>query len=279
MNRLTGLLVAVVVVLVAAVGYLMGQQSPLSNAAEAGQTAPVEPDSAKVAETAKEDNPAAPRVVKAGTRGADLPACPGLAQVGALEGSGDNFLSVREAPTTRAKEITRLGAGDVVYACERGGNENGWYGIVYSPDRRRPADDKCSVEMPVAKPGAYKGPCVSGWVYGKYLVNRDIIGAPTGQFDAATAAPKQRGTYETVIFLAYDDMPQDNFGGPVMAARARYYDELVDRVERRAKEMGVTILNDGMFAKNGIPKASGCSEVTRDGRFGLECRTTATYER
>ncbi|MFM5929360.1 MAG: hypothetical protein ACKOPQ_00445 [Novosphingobium sp.] len=95
---------------------------------------------------------------------AEYDACGGVHKVVGLKAKGDNFLSVRAAPSTSGKELDRLRLGRMVWSCDSI-NEGEWIGVVYE---RTPGQD-CGVGTPIAKRRAYKGPCASGWVSGRFL--------------------------------------------------------------------------------------------------------------
>jgi hypothetical protein len=96
----------------------------------------------------------------------DLDACPGSGAVTGLDPKGDNFLSVRSGPGGRGfRERDRVHTGQRLTICEEQGV---WLGVVYSPD---PAVD-CGLATPRPKVTAYKGPCRSGWVHGRYVGDR-----------------------------------------------------------------------------------------------------------
>ena len=95
----------------------------------------------------------------------DLDACLSNGQVTGLDPRGDNFLSVRSKPSTKARELDRLRAGMVVWACDESGSGD-WTGIIYSPPGRTV---ECGVGTPAPRHQAYRGPCRSGWVSSRYL--------------------------------------------------------------------------------------------------------------
>jgi len=103
------------------------------------------------------------RPVRVGLAGADLDACLSLAEVQGLDPNGDNFLTVRAAPSREARALDRLGPGQQVWVCEE---SPGWSGIVYATRRNR----QCNVGSPVPRPRPYAGACRQGWVASRYLV-------------------------------------------------------------------------------------------------------------
>ncbi|MFM5906918.1 MAG: hypothetical protein ACKOPO_04935 [Novosphingobium sp.] len=104
-----------------------------------------------------------PRPVLVGGE-AEYDACGGVHKVVGLKAKGDNFLSVRASPAVSGKELDRLRPGRMVWSCDSI-NEGEWIGVVYE---RTPGQD-CGVGTPIAKRRAYKGPCASGWVSGRFL--------------------------------------------------------------------------------------------------------------
>lgn len=104
----------------------------------------------------------ATRPVRYGLNGPGLDGCTPYSEIRGLNPRGDNFVSVRAAPSVRARELDRLGPGRKVWICEE---VNGWVGIVYGPR----ASTGCNVESPVRRVRAYLGPCRSGWAASRYV--------------------------------------------------------------------------------------------------------------
>ena len=102
------------------------------------------------------------RPVRYGLNGPELDGCTPYSEIRGLNPRGDNFVSVRAAPTTRARELDRLGPGRRVWICEEA---PGWAGIVYGPR----GSVACNVESPVPRVRPYRGPCRSGWVASRYV--------------------------------------------------------------------------------------------------------------
>ncbi len=104
------------------------------------------------------------RLIMVGQDGRELDACGAVGQVRGLKEGGDNFLSVRIAPASDAKERDRVGNGNRLFLCDQSGD---WYGVVY----QKAGDDlmECGTGTPSAYSGAYRGPCRYGWVH-KYFV-------------------------------------------------------------------------------------------------------------
>jgi hypothetical protein len=101
------------------------------------------------------------RAVRIGISSDEADACGGSGEVSGLNPRGDNFLSVRAAPSARARELGRLRPGQVIRICERAG---AWWGIIYG----RTEDQDCGLNA-VRRPRAYAGPCRSGWVAARYV--------------------------------------------------------------------------------------------------------------
>ena len=97
--------------------------------------------------------------------GPEFDACGGVGRVKRLNPRGDNFLSVRAAPSTKAREIGRLRGGDLVYMCDAAGGGR-WAGIVHEGGK---VDTGCGVTSPVVPARAYRGPCRSGWVASEFV--------------------------------------------------------------------------------------------------------------
>jgi hypothetical protein len=102
------------------------------------------------------------RPVRVGLNGPELDTCTPYSEIRGLNPRGDNFASVRAAPTIRARELDRLGPGRRVWICEEA---SGWAGIVYGPR----GSVACGVEGTVPRAHAYRGPCRSGWVSSRYV--------------------------------------------------------------------------------------------------------------
>jgi len=175
MNGVNGWLVAIIVVLIGALMFVLGQQSGQDGGDLLAELTEESAEGEATEEAASTDAaPAAPartskRAVRIGTRGAGQTACQAVAVVANLPGTGgvNDFLAVREAPTTRGTQIDKLGAGHPVVVCDQ--NDSGsWIGVVYQNDGLPPRG-RCGVVDPVASARNYSGPCQSGWVYSKYL--------------------------------------------------------------------------------------------------------------
>lgn len=126
-------------------------------------------DDARPIETEAEPIPttrfaADPRPVQVGLDGPNFDACGSYGEIRGLNPDGDNFLSVRAAPTTQADELDRLTTGTGVSLCETSGN---WIGIVY--DQAGVAGVDCETGSPVPDVRDYDGPCRSGWVSQRFV--------------------------------------------------------------------------------------------------------------
>jgi hypothetical protein len=93
----------------------------------------------------------------------DLDACDSIGMVAGLDPYGDGFLAVRDGPSSEYRKIDELHNGDQVILCDQRGD---WYGVVYSRSSR-----DCGVSSPISRRIAYSGPCQSGWVFEKYIVD------------------------------------------------------------------------------------------------------------
>ena len=104
-----------------------------------------------------------PMPIRIGTNGPDLDSCASYGEVTGLNPKGDNYLSVRDAPSAEVKERDRLDPGQGVHICAE---SNGWYGVVYDKgDEMR----DCGTDSPVPTPRNYSGPCAQGWVSKKFV--------------------------------------------------------------------------------------------------------------
>jgi len=175
MNGVNGWLVAIIVVLIGALMFVLGQQSGqdggdlLAELTEEGAEGEAAEEGSSTDSAPASPPPTSKRAVRIGTRGAGQTACQAVAVVANLPGTGgvNDFLAVREAPTTRGTQIDKLGAGHPVVVCDQ--NDSGsWIGVVYQNDGLPPRG-RCGVVDPVASARNYSGPCQSGWVYSKYL--------------------------------------------------------------------------------------------------------------
>ena len=106
----------------------------------------------------------APRPVQIGFDGPRFDACSGYGRVTNLNPSGDNYLSVRAAPSSDAEETDRLGPARGVSMCQQVGN---WIGIVYADEGE--GTNRCGTGSPVPSVRTYEGPCNSGWVNENFL--------------------------------------------------------------------------------------------------------------
>ena len=105
-----------------------------------------------------------PMPIRIGTDGPDADSCASYGEVTGLDPNGDNYLSVRDAPSDKVKERDRIGQGHKVHVCAE---SNGWYGIVYDIEGDSGID--CETDSPVDTPRNYTGPCAQGWVSKKYV--------------------------------------------------------------------------------------------------------------
>jgi hypothetical protein len=91
----------------------------------------------------------------------DLDACTSQGEVTGLDPAGDNYLAVRAGPAVMYQMLDKLTPGSRVHTCDDNGN---WIGIVYPVNGQ-----DCGTGTSLAQRKPYKGPCKSGWVFGKYI--------------------------------------------------------------------------------------------------------------
>lgn len=190
MNRTIVALLLVIVLLVGTAMYLFGQRSagpaggddvgaaqPVDAGNKtkevAGAGAGAKAEKAKLATGLKAGRERAKleRAVRVGTDGPYASACRGIGSVTNLPGGNDNFLSVREGPSVKARQSDKLGDDAPVFLCDQN-EDGGWIGIVYQADGYVPVTDECRVEENVPSRRPYAGPCLSGWVSAKYIETR-----------------------------------------------------------------------------------------------------------
>lgn len=180
MNRNLAALLLIVIILVGAVFYLLGER----NAAMPDNDGPLpEPETSAAQQAAKPSpmKPAAPvpgqsaaeraklkRPVFVGNGGPYQSACSGIGSVANLPGGSDNYLNVREGPSAKAKATDRLGDDQPIYLCDQT-DDGSWIGIVYMASGYLPVTDECGVEDLVASRRPSAGSCQSGWVSAKYV--------------------------------------------------------------------------------------------------------------
>lgn len=102
-----------------------------------------------------------PRPIMVGSDGPQMDACGTYAEVANLDPQGDNYLSVRDAPSTATKERDRLDPGQGVSVCD---STDGWVGIVYSK-----TGEDCGTGSPVDAEQPYPGTCAQGWVDERFV--------------------------------------------------------------------------------------------------------------
>lgn len=170
MNRtMIGLLV-VIVLLVGVVAFLLGQRNGEPENAEPArdETVIVSSDDENGEEPLQDASAAAPKAlaVRIGRDGPHASACDRIGRVANLPGGSDDFLAVREAPSTDATRIDELEDDAPIFVCDRQGP---WYGIVYLSDGTLGEPGECGLENSVGSPQAYSGACLTGWVFSKYV--------------------------------------------------------------------------------------------------------------
>lgn len=169
-NRTSAILAGLVILLIVGLAFLIGQRS----SGDAEPDVPSDPaDAAPIDdnETQAAEEPALavrPRAlpIRIGRDGPDASACDRVGRVVNLPGGDDDFLSVREAPTTDAKRIGQLDGDTPFYVCDRQGD---WFGIVYLSDGTLGDPDECGLANSVGSPRAYSGACLTGWVHSGYV--------------------------------------------------------------------------------------------------------------
>ena len=97
---------------------------------------------------------------------AGLDACGTIGVVRGLDPMGDGFLAVRAGPASGHAMLDKAYNGYLLNICDERGK---WLGVVYSHET-----EDCGVSTPWPRPGAYQGPCLSGWVYRNYV--KDFAG-------------------------------------------------------------------------------------------------------
>lgn len=170
MNRTVIGLVAVIVVLVGVVAFLLGQRNDDTDAPEPGddRTMIVSSDDDLMQTPEEQPTAVAPRAlaVRIGRDGPHRSACDRIGRVANLPRGSEDFLAVREAPSTDAERIDMLDDDAPFFVCDRQGQ---WYGIVYLSDGTLGEPDECGLENSVGSPQAYSGACLTGWVFSKYV--------------------------------------------------------------------------------------------------------------
>lgn len=104
-------------------------------------------------------------MVKIGLDGPRFDACASFGEVTNLNPQGDNYLSVRAAPSSVAEETDRLSPGNGFAMCQKVGD---WFGIIYPPQDSE--NVTCGTGSPVSSKRDYAGPCQSGWVNENFVV-------------------------------------------------------------------------------------------------------------
>jgi hypothetical protein len=88
-------------------------------------------------------------------------ACGSQGVVRGLNPQGDGFLAVRAGPGSGYGMLDKVYNGYILNLCDQRGN---WLGLVYSHETM-----DCGVSKPWPRPGAYTGPCRSGWAFRKHV--------------------------------------------------------------------------------------------------------------
>lgn len=252
MNRTIGGLMLVIVLLVGAVMYLLGQSHAGPAREPAAADVPAEEKAAAENDKAMEaDSPLRSRPVRVGTGGPHADACRGIGSVANLPGGAKDFLAVREAPGAKAKRIDKLKDDAPVYICDQ--NEDGsWIGIVYQANGFLPTDDKCRAEETVGSIRPYEGPCLTGWVAAKYVV-------PRGQDSDEPFVPEPAAVSRYLFDI-------EGFGLTEAGAAASLY----LKGDQRTEAEGGTVVDRGK---------RNCTQTGEGGERTWRCRTTYTYAR
>lgn len=88
-----------------------------------------------------------------------------------LKKGGDGFLSVRAAPSVKARELDRLknGRSVIIFSGDAEAKKNGFIGVVYPAEETFKGAIDILCEIPDSSyEGPYMGPCRSGWVSNRY---------------------------------------------------------------------------------------------------------------
>ena len=169
-NRTMLVLGAIILLLVASVAFLLGQRSSSDEEPAPAIDASSIISSSEIddAETPEPISVAEQRAlaVRIGRDGPNESACDRVGRVANLPGGEDDFLSVRNAPTSDAGQIDQLEDDTPFYVCDRQGD---WFGIVYLSDGTLGDPDECGLAEPVGSPRAYPGTCLTGWVHSRYV--------------------------------------------------------------------------------------------------------------
>ncbi|MEL7718528.1 hypothetical protein AAG604_09485 [Citromicrobium bathyomarinum] len=220
-NRTMAVLIALVVLLVGAVAFLLGQRSSPDSEPEPAPTdsAIISSQDPYAVETPEAEATAPPPLaVRIGRDGPHASACERIGRVANLPRGADDFLAVREAPSADATMIDELGDDAPFYLCDRQG---GWFGIVYLSDGTLPADDRCGLENSVGSPRAYSGDCLTGWVASRYV---DASGAQDSDepYEGEDDAPQSRtvqvsatGPTQVVASMRMSLKAETDYGKPV----------------------------------------------------------------
>ena len=88
-------------------------------------------------------------------------ACGTVGVVRGLNPKGDGFLAVRAGPSANYAMLDKVYNGYLLNICDQRGS---WLGVVYAHETK-----DCGVSTPWPRAGAYSGPCLSGWVFKKYV--------------------------------------------------------------------------------------------------------------
>ncbi len=88
-------------------------------------------------------------------------ACSTLGAVAGLEPKPGNYLALRNRPGTDGKRLAKLRNDQPLWLCA---DDGAWVGVVIPQQ-----GTDCGVNLPLSARQPYKGPCTSGWVFGKFV--------------------------------------------------------------------------------------------------------------
>jgi hypothetical protein len=124
--------------------------------------------------------------VRVGELGPSFKAC---VADGTTRNVGPNeTLPVRAAPFDNSGQAGAIAARSRFFICARSLDQK-WFGIVYD-DQAVGLTPRCRVSDPVAAPGAYQGPCRSGWVSSAFV---KVIAGIEPPASTAQGAPAPTG--------------------------------------------------------------------------------------
>jgi hypothetical protein len=100
----------------------------------------------------------------------ELDACPSMGAIIPLRKGGDGYVSVRAAPSRKARELDRLTSGRELLLCQES-DDGEWVGVIYPGPFGDAGPGDCGVSQSAeGPPQPYDGVCLSGWVARRYVV-------------------------------------------------------------------------------------------------------------